>query len=84
MKRTIVFEQTVKIQQAVDVEYDNLEQLNEALEQTEACEDIYQVAHILNHNDLNVLGVSDELDFNIDYFEYYDDYEIKEEKKNNG
>ena len=79
MNRTIVFEKTEKVHQAIDVEYDTKEQFEIALAQVaNNCYDIDQVRQVLENNKLNILGVDEEYNYYTDDFEYYDDYEFEE------
>ena len=93
MKRTIIFEKKVLVQQAISVEYKEDEQksndiLNVALDKIVddfgiVCNDyndINEIAYILENDcGINILNINDEYDIEEEPLEYYDDFEEDEE-----
>lgn len=85
MKRTIIFEKKVLVQQAISVEYESEEQLDEALDGItdtygDIKNDIDGIAYEFeNTYGLKVLETNDEYDIEEEPLEYYDDFEEDEE-----
>ena len=85
MKRTIIFEKKVLVQQAISVEYESEEQLDEALDGItdtygDIKNDIDGIAYEFeNTYGLKVLETNEEYDIEEEPLEYYDDFEEDEE-----
>ena len=85
MKRTIIFEKKVLVQQAISVEYESEEQLDEALDGItdtygDIKNDIDGIAYEFeNTYGLKVLETNEEYDIVEEPLEYYDDFEEDEE-----
>ena len=73
MKRSIIFEETVKVQHLIIVDYDNEDELDKAIRATEDCQNfddcVDAIASIVHVCQVDESWVEDS-----DGIEYYDDY----------
>lgn len=77
MKRSIIFEETVKIQHLIIVDYDNEDELDEAIEATDHCQSFDDCVDIIGKH-LNIHSTTEEYSVDGDGIEYYDDYATPE------
>lgn len=73
MKRSIIFEETVKVQHLIIVDYDNEDELDEAIEATDYCQSLDDCVDIIGKH-LSIHSVTEEYSVDGDGIEYYDDY----------
>ena len=73
MKREIIFEETVKYQHRIIVEYNNEEELDEALDHTEGCHNLDECIEAIEKI-LPIDVVDENYSEDVDGIEYYDDY----------
>lgn len=73
MKRSIIFEETVKVQHLIIVDYDNEDELDEAIQATEYCQNFDDCVDIIGKY-LTIHSTTEEYSVDGDGIEYYDDY----------
>ena len=73
MKRSIIFEETVKMQHLIIVDYDNEYELDEAIKATDHCQNFDDCVDIIGKY-LNIHSTTEEYYVDGDGIEYYDDY----------
>lgn len=73
MKRAIIFEETVKVQHRIIVDYENEDQLDEAISNTEGLNNLDDCVDAID-SVVHVCSVDENWAEDSDDFEYYDDY----------
>lgn len=73
MKRSIIFEETIKIQHRIVVNYEDEEELNKAVFSTDDCKSLDDCIEAIGEI-LEICQVDENWTEDIDDFEYYDDY----------
>ena len=73
MKRSIIFEETVKLQHRIIVDYENEEELDEAIANTEGCDSLDDCVGAI-YSIVHVCQVNESWAEDSDGIEYYDDY----------
>lgn len=72
-QRSIIFEETVKIQHRIVVNYEDEEELDEAVRNTEGCKSLDDCIEAIDEI-IEVCQVDENWAEDLDDFEYYDDY----------
>ena len=72
-QRSIIFEETVKIQHRIIVNYEDEEELDEAIRNTENCKNLDDCIEAIDEI-IEVCQVDENWAEDTDDFEYYDDY----------
>ena len=72
-QRSIIFEETVKIQHRIVVNYEDEEELNKAVFNTEICENLDDCVEAIGEI-LEICQVDENWAEDVGGFEYYDDY----------
>ena len=73
MKRSIIFEETVKLQHRIIVDYKNEKELDEAIVNTEGCDSLDDCVDAI-YSIVHVCQVNESWAEDSDGIEYYDDY----------
>lgn len=73
MKRSIILEETVKLQHRIIVDYENEDELNEAVANTEGCDNLDDCVDAIG-TIVRVCKVDESWAEDSDGIEYYDDY----------
>ena len=73
MKRSIIFEETVKVQHRIIVDYENEEELDKAIANTEGCDNLDDCVDAID-SIVHVCQVDESWAEDSDGIEYYDDY----------
>ena len=73
MKRSIIFEETIKVQHRIIVDYENEDELDKAIANTEGCNNLDDCVDAID-NILHVCQVDESWAENSDGIEYCDDY----------
>ena len=73
MKRSIIFEETVKIQHRIVVNYEDEEELDKAVFSTDDCKNLNDCIEAIGEI-LEICQVDENWTEDLDDFEYYDDY----------
>lgn len=73
MKRAIIFEETVKVQHRIIVDYENEDQLDEAISNTEGLNDLDDCVDAIDAV-IHVCSIDENWAEDSDGLEYYDDY----------
>lgn len=72
-QRSIIFEETVKIQHRIVVNYEDEEELNKAIFSTDDCKNLDDCIEAIGEI-LEICQVDENWTEDLDDFEYYDDY----------
>lgn len=72
-QRSIIFEETVKIQHRIVVNYEDEEELNKAVFSTDDCKNLDDCIEAIGEI-LEICQVDENWTEDLDDFEYYDDY----------
>lgn len=72
-QRSIIFEETIKIQHRIIVNYETDEELNEVIRNTEGCKNLDDCIEAID-GIVEVCQVDENWTEDTDDFEYYDDY----------
>lgn len=73
MKRSIIFEETVKIQHLIIVDYENEDELDSAIEAIDHCQSFDDCVDIIGRR-LSIHSATEEYCVDVDGIEYYEDY----------
>lgn len=76
MKRSIILEETVKYQHRIVVNYKDESELDEAIQNTEACNSLEDFVDAINEI-VPVCQVDEDWAEDVDGIEYYDDYPVE-------
>lgn len=72
-QRSIIFEETIKIQHRIIVNYETDEELDEVIRNTEGCKNLDDCIEVID-GIVEVCQVDENWTEDTDDFEYYDDY----------